>query len=419
MFGLFIIIAVAVIGGFIAFLGDRVGMRVGKKRLTFFGLRPKYTSIIITIITGILISGSTLLLLAMVSKDVRTALFDLQKLQQELVEKKSSVVELTAKVQKKEEEYTTLISDFFEIEKELARVSIQREKIEKELEAAVAQYHEAQNNLEVKEGELQSKQGEVESKQRRVASLTDITKELEDRNARLQAEKELLQKDIQNYNWEINKLMGNLDKSKTRLLVFDVKEVIVSRVVEGGKDPYLVRTEIIQPMLKEANQIALGRGAKIEGKKDYALKVPVQKMLDIANAISKLKGKAVLRVTAEENTFFLDPLYVDFELYPDELAFRAGEVVAETTIDPRQDESEITGEILSLLLIVRRKAFERGMISQGQYVGEIASLQEIPAVIQELKKNSLPSIVQLIVSHDTWRVEGPVKVSIRIRPKNG
>ena len=415
MFGLFIIFSVAVIGGLIAFLGDRVGMRVGKKRLTFFGLRPKYTSIIITIITGILISGSTLLLLAMISKDVRLALFHLQQLQQELLEKKAKVVELTGDVLQKEEEFKVLVKDYRENEKELARVTIQREKIQKELEAAVSQYREAQQNLQAKEGELHDKQKDVEAKQKRVASLTDITKELESQNAKLLSDKERYQKEIEGYIIEATKLRVSLEQSKTRLLLFDVNEVIVAQVVKGGTDPYRVRTDIIQPMLEEANRIALDRGAKIEGKSDYAIKVPVPQMLEVSKSISKLKGKAVLRLTADENTFFLEPLYISFELFPDELVFKANEVLAEVEVNPDDEESEIMGQILSQLIAVRKKAFQRGMISQGQYIGEITSLQEIPNIISQVKNSKEPRVIQLVVIKDTWRVEGPLKVRIKIK----
>ena len=50
----------AILGGIVAYVGDRIGMKVGRKRLSIFGLRPKHTSIVITVITGILISAVTL-----------------------------------------------------------------------------------------------------------------------------------------------------------------------------------------------------------------------------------------------------------------------------------------------------------------------------------------------------------------------
>ena len=72
-------------------------------------------------------------------------------------------------------------------------------------------------------------------------------------------------------------------------------------------------------------------------------------------------------------------------------------------------------EILNLLLSVRKKAFDRGMISQGQYIGEIASLQDIPNIIQRIKKSGQTRTVQLAVIDDTWRVEGPLKVRVQIK----
>ena len=60
--------------------------------------------------------------------------------------------------------------------------------------------------------------------------------------------------------------------------------------------------------------------------------------------------------------------------------------MAETKVSPAKEESIILQEILNLLLSVRKKAFDRGMISQGQYIGEIASLQDIPNIIQRIKK---------------------------------
>ena len=59
-------------------------MRIGRRRLTLFGLRPKHTSILITITTGILIVAASLTVLSIASEDVRTALFRMQELQEAL-----------------------------------------------------------------------------------------------------------------------------------------------------------------------------------------------------------------------------------------------------------------------------------------------------------------------------------------------
>ena len=75
MYGLGLVLMLVVIGGIIAFIGDHIGMRVGRKRLSVFGLRPKHTSMLITVITGIVVAGTSVIVMSIVSQDVRTALF--------------------------------------------------------------------------------------------------------------------------------------------------------------------------------------------------------------------------------------------------------------------------------------------------------------------------------------------------------
>ncbi|MGC8972421.1 MAG: DUF3084 domain-containing protein, partial [bacterium] len=48
------------ISGIIALIGNYVGRRAGKKRISILGIRPYYTSMIITVLTGIIITAVTL-----------------------------------------------------------------------------------------------------------------------------------------------------------------------------------------------------------------------------------------------------------------------------------------------------------------------------------------------------------------------
>lgn len=84
MFGLRLILILAVVGGLIAFIGDKLGSKIGKKKLSVFGLRPYHTSVLMTVITGILIASITLVTMAVASDSARTAMFGMEKLQNEL-----------------------------------------------------------------------------------------------------------------------------------------------------------------------------------------------------------------------------------------------------------------------------------------------------------------------------------------------
>jgi len=71
------VLAITVVAGLIAYIGDRVGHQVGRKRLTLFGLRPRYTSTIVAVATGMLIALSVTLIALVASNQVRTAFFRL------------------------------------------------------------------------------------------------------------------------------------------------------------------------------------------------------------------------------------------------------------------------------------------------------------------------------------------------------
>jgi len=71
------------VSGLVAFIGNLVGRNIGRRRLTIFGLRPRYTAQIITILTGMMITVVTLAVVLLVSNDARQAFFHLQELQQE------------------------------------------------------------------------------------------------------------------------------------------------------------------------------------------------------------------------------------------------------------------------------------------------------------------------------------------------
>lgn len=79
-----LIVAILTLGGLIAALGDRLGTKVGKARLRLWNLRPKDTAIVVTVLTGTLIAGSTLGILFTFSKSLREGLFRLDEILEQL-----------------------------------------------------------------------------------------------------------------------------------------------------------------------------------------------------------------------------------------------------------------------------------------------------------------------------------------------
>ena len=91
MSGWLLILALLILGGVLSTLGDRLGSRVGKARLSLFNLRPRRTAVVITVLTGSLISALSLGLLLLVSRQLRIGLFELDALQAKLRDSRSAL----------------------------------------------------------------------------------------------------------------------------------------------------------------------------------------------------------------------------------------------------------------------------------------------------------------------------------------
>ncbi|WP_017315185.1 DUF3084 domain-containing protein [Mastigocladopsis repens] len=94
--GYILIAAILILGGVIATVGDRIGTRVGKARLSLFKLRPKNTAVLVTIFTGTLISASTLGILFAADDGLRKGVFELEDIQKDLRRRRVQL-ETTAK----------------------------------------------------------------------------------------------------------------------------------------------------------------------------------------------------------------------------------------------------------------------------------------------------------------------------------
>jgi Protein of unknown function (DUF3084) len=89
---------VMVLAGGVAYVGDRVGHQVGRRRLSLFGIRPRYTSTIVAIATGMIIALVVTLAAIFGSEQVKTAFFKLNSINQQISELQARQRDLEAKV---------------------------------------------------------------------------------------------------------------------------------------------------------------------------------------------------------------------------------------------------------------------------------------------------------------------------------
>lgn len=168
--GFILIVSILVLGGVIATVGDRIGTRVGKARLSLFKLRPRRTAVLVTIVTGTVISGSTLAILLATSKSLRTGLFQVDEIQKQLrkahgelertlaqkqqteAQKNQTERELATTIGQKnqtEQELSKAIGQKQQTEKELAKTTAQKQQTEKELAKTTAQKQQTEKELAI------------------------------------------------------------------------------------------------------------------------------------------------------------------------------------------------------------------------------------------------------------------------------
>ena len=94
MTGWLLILSLLILGGILSTLGDRLGTRVGKARLSIFKLRPKSTAVLITVFTGSIISAISFAIMVAFNSQLRVGLFELEDIQAKISEREDELKKL-------------------------------------------------------------------------------------------------------------------------------------------------------------------------------------------------------------------------------------------------------------------------------------------------------------------------------------
>lgn len=187
----FLTLIIVLVSGLIAYVGDLIGRKMGRKRLSLFGLRPRYTAIVISVGMGMLIAAITLSATFIVNKRVREAFFTpLEKLRAE-------------------------ISDFrlraSQAEAEVSTKTQMLKKTDDQLRHSQSQQQQIQHQLNTAESSLTTAQGELQLKQR---NLNAINGQLNDVNKQLMKAK----KEYQRISAELTRVQKKRHETTTVLM---------------------------------------------------------------------------------------------------------------------------------------------------------------------------------------------------------
>lgn len=414
MYGITLIFVLVVMGGAIAYIGDKLGTKVGKKKLTIFGLRPKHTSILVTIITGILIAGTTLGVLSLTSRDVRTALFGMDELKTQLTflskEVKDKSAELDAnrlELETKTKEYASLSAKVKEtadklsnITAELNSVAMERDRVTNALNSIQLDFAQARGDLEKSKAEIQA---------------LEVTKaQLDSRVAVLNEAKETLQADVNKLNELTNNLKQGIQVVREGVVVFRAGEVLGTVVVEGGSGKSDAEARLGN-IIYNANQMLLQK-LNVSNKELEVLWISKAEFEDAVSLISSTPQAIVVRLSAANNTIYGEPIIGKIELFPNRMVYSQGTVIYSEKLDGPQSSQQAEQMVLAFLQTVNNKSVEQGLLPdplQGT-VGEISGAQ-LYDTINKVKKYSGSKIeISATAKNDIYTV-GPLRVDIKVR----
>ena len=148
-----LIAAILLLGGMIAALGDRLGTKVGKARLRLFGLRPRQTAVVMTIITGTVISASTLGVLFATSESLRQGVFELDEILKRRRDLKQELQQITDEKEGVEEAFVQAKSQQTEAQEELDQINQNLQKTQAQLKSIAKQGNKLRTEIKGLRGE--------------------------------------------------------------------------------------------------------------------------------------------------------------------------------------------------------------------------------------------------------------------------
>lgn len=399
MYGIMLIVVLVLTGGVIAFIGDRLGSKVGKKKLSLFGLRPRHTSILVTIITGILITTVTFGILAIASKDVRTALFGMNKLKAELNEKQSMLEEASGALVNVKNDLNTTKEEYAKSKKDL-------EETQEDLEIA----QQAAELLRQEQVALQNINQELWSDNQ---TLIEHNQSLAENNQFLLANNESLKADNLELEKTNNDLQEGIENIRERPIIYRVGELLASGVIKKTDDSVKIQNDLNQ-IIALANSKIIDR-LGTEGSKDGVWIYPIeyQKAMD---RLKQAKGDTVIRLIVAANLVKGDPVLTELEMHPNRVVYQENEFVYQEIYNVPIDGSNSEMLISDFLRNVNMTAINNGILP-NPLTGTVGVINgnQIYAIEKALAENRGKDVlISAFASADT-EVLGPLRLHIYLK----
>ena len=388
MYGITLIFVLAVVGGVIAFIGDRLGTRIGKKKLSIFGLRPRHTAVIVTIFTGICITTVTFGIMAAVSENVRTALFGMDRLNAMIAETRTALDSTS---------------------EELERAKSAQEKASDELKKS----EEEITRLEGEQSDLRAESERLSVGNR---ALMMEKEGLISLNGRLSAENEMLLSDIRTLGVRANELRENILNLREGNIVYQAGEIIASGTILAG----LSHDEIERGLAGIAQLGTRNISARLgENHTDQDIWIYGPEYDAAIRTIEESSVDMIVRIVAAGNLVRGDEIRASIELYPNRIIYHDGELIIARVYTPEGQGEAAEQAIMAFLREVNAAASAKGILPDPirGTVGVIEGA-EFYGLVQELGTHTDAVVISAYADGDTDAM-GPLRLKFKIESEHG
>ena len=384
MSGWLLILALLILGGVLSTLGDRLGSRVGKARLSLFNLRPRRTAVLITVLTGSMISALSLGLLLLVSTQLRVGLFELDALQDRLKDSRRALKAAEDERRQAQEASQKIESELIDSRKRAATLRRELEPLQQQRAALEKERARLSQDIKARDADIQRTEQELQSVRSRIKA----------------GEQELvaLEKDL------LALRRGSVAVRSGQVL---------ARATVRLEQPSQAK-QVVDRLLREANLKAYGSVRPGEPPDRQILLVPRSDVKRLQNTIRQ-SGTWVVSLRSATNVLRGESIVYAFpEVLPNRTIVRPDDVLATTTIEVEERSSDAIRNRLNLLLASSfAEVQRRGSLSEGMQFDGNALTQLARDLVERTSDDPVGLRVVSVRSSDT---ADPVVVKIEMRP---
>ncbi len=441
------LIALVVAGGIIAWLGDVIGYRLGKRRSSLFGLRPRTTARAVGIAVGAILPLIGLGMAASGSSYVQDALFNIQHLRDRQEDLGEQVRELSDTKNETERDAQKARTEASEARHEAEGARSERDRLEDERTQAKKALSGARADL----GEVQSQNDRLKDRQetlrgqayslglevdKRQRDLDDLARQFEPVQEELEAKK----KHVAALQTEVDELEEILKGWKDAFygpVLYEAGHELVRNVIRSGQTPEQIETTLLESVVL-ASKIARASGIAVKEGRSVQVLAPIPEDMHLGDIPEERIVRAVARViqSAEQDSYIVsikvlatvfaaqpepEPVPVMLLATPNTRIYAQGETIVHTRIDGGGPRDQVFAQIWAILSRLRHEAQEQGVLPHpetGQY-GDVPA-EELLAAHDQLLSAGETQTVRAIAAEDVYRAGmQPFLVTIEVGEDSG